>query len=433
MGRSVDRFADSNVQKPKWEVFLRGAAKAKQDRNRFALLPIVPAAKHDCTALGIMMQWLRAFSSTPLRLNSAMAFASRSCFRLILRRLLLAPLVVAVPLLFVCCNVNWSADSSGFVIGGKGFTYVSLATKQAKELLAGNEYAMPCLIADGKQVATAQVTQRDKEYSVTLLTVDLEGKETFRSAPFLFETTLADEHTLATTHVSPNQNYFLVFLPSARCALLYDRKAKTFRQIEGVWPPTYLLGIAALWHGASISPVSPAGKGFIAVENTDPGNWSKITFYAWGGGEPVRLEAKNKLPPIVGKLEQEFVPGVASMPRWDNEELLIRVHEGVVVIQPEKASIEYREDPHTKRLLAHAIQENVLVLEELKGGSLIQMRNENLLEVFLPGDNPRIVELGPTRESVLVTRSPNREYAVIQSAGEQQAVRVVNHRGEIVY
>ena len=358
---------------------------------------------------------------------------------------------LAMPVLLARCTPAWLPDSSGFLYvaaDGTVLSYDLEAKKSVRIAKLKSPLAGLAVLPTGDRVAIVHFPDEEKpELQVSVYTT---AGEKLHESPLHKVTGMNKPEPamafLLSTSVSPDGKHLVTFPPSGALAVTYDFEKKTFREYEDLMSMSIVAGMAASSGeddrrfapmGFDVPSATPDGKGFIAVRQGSEGGF---VFLAWGSDDPVMMdlsdEDKKAANEAGNRPEGKKSFGVATIPRWEEGALVMRLQDSVLRADLEKRTCTFKHDMRGDGLLNHAEKHDAVVITVLKRemgkSDLILQMQDKQLQLVQPGREA--IALNERREEggiLAISISPDGQKILSRSMADgKDTVEVFNLAGQ---
>ena len=353
-------------------------------------------------------------------------------------------IAVSIPVLLARCTPQWLPDSKQFVYLASDGTVVLYNLESEKSTAiakltfpVGGVAAWPT----GDRIAVVQFPE-DGKPKVKVAVYDLTGKELHVSPLREIEGMKLEGGyvPVISTSVSPDGKHLVTFPPGNSSAITYDFEQKKFQHYPGVMPISMLAGAIATMGdqtkghmplGFDVPPVTPDGKGFVAIQQ---GGGGSFVFYRWGEKEPDLLkfakEERETMEKEVKRPEEQNTGGLATIPRWEMGQLVMRLQQGTLRIDPMDKKCTYKTDMRSEGLLQHAEKHKVIVIAEMADRTLLQI-NGKRLELSRQAKTTELLEQVKNGGVLALSLSPDGEKILTRNIADgKDVLEVFNRQGE---
>ena len=341
-------------------------------------------------------------------------------------------------LILTACTPTWFSDSQRFLYTQpQGRVFIrdfKQQTSQELKLQTSTPlqpFHTVAISSDDKMLATTVVKPANQQLMLHFEVFDIEGKPLFQTEPIAcknLEGRQRQQPMFVYCAFSPDKQKLVAALPAYNAVVTHHipRKKSTVYAETQLFP-----GIYKLVPMLANSPISPDSKGLVAIQE------SKLVFIRLDNHQVQAIDSE-----VLEDQPHENLPtdiesrrGVRLAPLWKNEELLLPVNSGHIVINTKTLKATYQQTERMRKLFQYSEQKSSLVIGAMGENAivyLIQEPQKKEYKLFIVNrTNNTIEELGLVH-SADVFPSPDGKHAIVFAFGGKSTYLVINRQGEIV-
>ncbi len=340
-------------------------------------------------------------------------------------------IAIAVPVLFVRCTPQWSADSQSFVVvSGDGTIMIhNIKTKQTQKL---PKKVVPTSAtsfnAKADKVFCAEFFfEKEKQTTLKISSYDLAGKLLHSSPKHQFQ--VAENNgggvVLPLCYVSEDEKHVVASVPFGLTTVVYDVEKKSFKNLEKVVPLMSVTAPGLIQF--SQNPFTRDGKGFVLFSADQDGadiGWAQ---FSWGDEEPARIAIpKDLFQKFENAMQGEKTPSVVTDWRWEMGVATMMLQEGKFQVNPRTKSVKWLKSRRSEKLYQHALDQEVRVIGLLDQGIILQVNQDGMLQTWDPRNPTQTPELEELMGEGLafLSISPDRKKVMVRSMRDAGVIAV---------
>lgn len=343
------------------------------------------------------------------------------------------PLLVllAIPVLFVCCTAKWLPDSKGFVyVTGKKVVLFDLKSKKGKTLATmPTQFGSAAILSSGDRIAVSHIRPKDKIATLQITIYDFHGKKKHESPSFELKSGGKLNVPVSETFVSPDAKRVATFWMADQSVVIYDVERRKFQSIKNVMPIHALLMSVGIM--TDVNPVT--NKGIVVIDSGKKEEKESIfAFYQWGKEKPRRFTIEPTTKKVIDQITEKTA--LLTIPQWRMGVLFMRIDKGLLSIDPRDFTIDFQEDAESMRIQRRAKADGVKVFFELNKNAQLQITPERELQLWTRkngGATKSLAKLGK-EGFASVTPSPDKKRFVVRTLGEKGRIMVIDADGETI-